>query len=165
MAAPGTGRAARATTGLQPLLKSPAVQRSDYVPTDADLILSDEGQRWLEQPVGGGEDVPQDPRVIEHRRGVPATVTRLQADPVQVLQITIPVRANSGLQHIPQPTPDLSHLLDAPRAVLAGQHAAQGLPWQAGPKWPSVHVPPSLSVSSKQASQTPLSSTFTTAAS
>jgi hypothetical protein len=45
--------------------------------------------------------VAQDPRVIEHRRGVLATVTRLQADPVQIIQITVPVPANTGSRHMP----------------------------------------------------------------
>jgi hypothetical protein len=75
----------RPPVGLQPLLKRFAVQRSDDVATDAELILGNEGQRWLKQPVGTGEDVAQDPRVLEHRRGILATITRLQADPVQVL--------------------------------------------------------------------------------
>jgi hypothetical protein len=39
----------------------------------------------IEQAVGSGEDVAQDPRVIEHRSGVLATVTCRQADPVQVV--------------------------------------------------------------------------------
>src|SRR5215469_11950067 len=59
----------RPPVGLQPLLKGPAVQRSYDVAADAGLILGDEGQRWLEQPVGSGEDMAQDPRVIERRRG------------------------------------------------------------------------------------------------
>ena len=75
----------RPPVGLQPLLKSLAVQRTDDVAADAELILSDEGKRWLKQPVGSGEDVAQDPRVLEHRRGVLATITCLQADPVQVV--------------------------------------------------------------------------------
>lgn len=75
----------RPPVGLQPLLKSLAVQSSDYVAADADIILSDEGQRWLEQRVGSGEDVAQDPLVTENRRGVLASVTCPQADPVQVI--------------------------------------------------------------------------------
>src|SRR6516225_2192237 len=49
---------------LQPLLKGSAVQRSDNVATDAEFILSNEGQRRLKQPVGSGEDVAQDARVL-----------------------------------------------------------------------------------------------------
>src|SRR5215472_6981192 len=103
----------RPPVGLQPLLKSSAVQCSDDVATDAELILSNEGQRWLQQPVGSGEYIAQDPRVLEHRRGILASITRLQADPVQVVKITGPVRADSGLRHMPEPTP-LRHICWAP---------------------------------------------------
>ena len=34
----------RPPVGLQPFLKGPAVQRSDYVAADAGVILGDEGQ-------------------------------------------------------------------------------------------------------------------------
>ena len=58
----------------------------------------------------------QDPRILEHRRGVLASIACLQADPVQVVEIAIPEGPNTGLRHMPKPTLVLSHLPGTPKA-------------------------------------------------
>src|SRR5215469_16504120 len=75
----------RPPVGFQPHFETLAVQGSDDVTADAYFILDDECQRWLKAAVRSGEDVAQDPRVLNHRRRVLAAIACLQADPVQVV--------------------------------------------------------------------------------
>jgi len=90
---------------FQPFLEGPGIERAQDVAAHAYGIFCHESQRCLEQPVGGCENVPEQPGIVVQRGCVLAIVAGQQADPVQGVEVAGTVRADTGSCGIRQASP------------------------------------------------------------
>jgi hypothetical protein len=81
---------------FQPFLEGLGIERADDVAAHAFAVFGHEGQRRLEQAVGGCEKVPEQLGVVVNRGGILAFVAGEQADPVQGVKVAGAVRADPG---------------------------------------------------------------------
>ncbi len=81
---------------FQLFFEGPGIERAEDVATHALGVLGHEGQGWLEQPIGGCENVAEQPGVVEQRGRVLAVVTCQEADLVQGVEVAGAIGADVG---------------------------------------------------------------------